>query len=136
MRRPPARARVAGGLICVLITTITASAARAAGTAQAATGRTEEIAMTVSKALILDHPDEITRVSISNPDIADAVAVSTKELLLNAKAPGITTLVIWSKGGERNFFTLNVSPNLQQVQQQIKSTFPGEDIQLSVTPNA
>jgi len=89
--------------------------------------------MTVGKAVILDHPDEITRVSISDPGIADAVAVSPKEVLLNAKGPGVTTLVIWSKSGERNFFTLNVSPNLQQVQQQLQQTFPGEKIQVMVT---
>jgi pilus assembly protein CpaC len=110
-----------------------ATAAPAAETAQAAAGRTEEIAMTVGKAVILDHPDEITRVSISDPAVADAVAVSTKEVLLNAKGPGITTLVIWSKSGERNLFTLNVSANLQQMQQQLQQTFPGENIQVIVS---
>lgn len=100
------------------------------------TGRTEEIAMTVGKSVILDHPDEIARISIANPEVADAVAVSTKEVLINAKASGITTLVIWSRNGERNFFTLNVGANIQQIEQQIRSTFPGEDIQLLVTANA
>lgn len=104
--------------------------ASAAETSQAAAGRNEEIVMTVGKAVILDHPDEITRVSISDPGIADAVAVSTKEVLLNAKGPGVTTLVIWSKSGERNFFTLNVSPNLQQISTQLQQTFPGENIQV------
>jgi len=45
-------------------------------------------------------------------------------------------MVIWSKSGERNFFTLNVGANLQQIQNQIRTTFPGEDIQLNVTANA
>ena len=89
--------------------------------------------MTIGKSVILDHPDEIARISISNPEVADAVAVSTKEVLLNAKGQGITTLVIWSKTGERNFFTVNVTPNLQQMEAQIRSTFPGEDIQVVVS---
>ncbi len=89
--------------------------------------------MTVGKSVILDHPDEIARISISNPEVADAVAVSTKEVLLNAKGPGVTTLVIWSKNGERNFFTLNVGANVQQIQQQFQGTFPGENIQLMAT---
>ncbi len=132
MRRhsPLPAAGMAGLLFVVVIAT---ASAQSAETTQAAAGRTEEIAMTVGKAVILDHPDEITRVSISNPEVADAVAVSTKELLINAKGPGITTLVIWSKGGERNFFTLAVQPNLQQMQQQFKSTFPQDDIQISVS---
>ena len=63
-------------------------------------------------------------------------SVSTKEVLLNAKGPGITTLVIWSKSGERNLFTLNVSPNLQQMSLQLQQTFPGESIQVMMSHGA
>jgi pilus assembly protein CpaC len=134
---PPIPASVAGTLVVLLLAAlaVTGPALGAAESPQAAS-RNEEIAMTVGKSVILDHPDEIARISISNPEIADAVAVSTKEVLLNAKAPGITTLVIWSKNGERNFFTLNVSANLQQIQQQIQNTFPGEDIRVLMSANA
>jgi pilus assembly protein CpaC len=125
-------ANLAGLIRAAALGVLLWNGAQAAETAQASAGRNEEIAMTVGKAVILDHPDEITRVSISDPQVADAVAVSTKEVLLNAKGPGVTTLVIWSKSGERNFFTLNVSPNLQQIQQQLQQTFPGENIQLIV----
>src|SRR5712692_3633138 len=76
----------------------------AAESTQAGPGRNEEIAMTVGKSVILDHPDEIARISIANPDIADAVAVSTKEVLVNAKTPGVTTMVIWGFGIDENFF--------------------------------
>jgi pilus assembly protein CpaC len=136
--RPPIPASIAGRLVSLsLVALVIAGIALfAADTTQSTASRNEEIAMTVGKSVILDHPDEIARISISNPDIADAVAVSTKEVLLNAKAPGITTLVIWSKNGERNFFTLNVSANLQQIQQQIQNTFPGEDIRVLVSANA
>lgn len=135
---PPQPARVAGRLVwlAAIAIVLTGSALPAAETAQAGAGRYEEIAMTVGKSVILDHPDEIARISIANPEIADAVAVSTKEVLLNAKGPGVTTLVIWSKGGERNLFTLNVGANTQQIQQQLQSTFPGESIQLIVSSNA
>ncbi len=135
---PPAPARIAGMLASLVAAALLAagSASGGASTAQGAAGRNEEIAMTVGKSVILDHPDEIARISIANPEVADAVAVSTKEVLINAKAPGITTLVIWSRNGERNFFTLNVGANLQQIEQQIRSTFPGEDIQVLVSNNA
>ncbi len=127
----PCCTRIARWLL-VVTATVALGASPVLAAPQAA-GRSEEIAMTVGRSVILDHPDEIARISISNPEVADAVAVSTKEVLLNAKGPGITTLVIWSKSGERNFFTVNVTPNLQQVEAQIRSTFPGEDIQVILT---
>ncbi|MBI3667291.1 MAG: pilus assembly protein N-terminal domain-containing protein [Acidobacteria bacterium] len=137
-QNPPTRATLAV-LVLALVTAATApsvSVLLAANAPQAAAGRNEEIAMTVGKSVILDHPDEIARISISNPEVADAVAVSSKEVLLNAKSSGITTLVIWSKSGERNFFTISVGPNLQQIQQQLQSTFPGENIQVVPGQNA
>ena len=132
---PPNSAVIAGALFwwSLLATGSLAAPAAAAETQQSTAGRSEEIQMTVGKAVILDHPDEITRVSISNPEVADAVAVSTREVLLNAKGPGVTTLVLWSRGGDRNLFTLNVHPNMDQMTQQIRSTFPGEDINVSAS---
>ena len=136
-KHPPLPPRVAGPLVSLAAMALAiAGCMFGADATPQGTGRTEEIAMTVGKSVILDHPDEIARISIANPDVADAVAVSTKEVLINAKASGITTLVIWSRNGERNFFTLNVGANIQQIEQQIRSTFPGEDVQLLVTANA
>ncbi|HYM12073.1 MAG TPA: pilus assembly protein N-terminal domain-containing protein, partial [Bryobacterales bacterium] len=91
---PPIPASVAGTLVVLLLAALAvAGPARGAAESPQAPSRNEEISMTVGKSVILDHPDEIARISISNPEIADAVAVSTKEVLLNAKGPGITTLV-------------------------------------------
>ena len=129
---PPTPAILAGSLLWLSLLGAGCLAAplAAAETQQSAAGRSEEIQMTVGKAVILDHPDEITRVSISNPEVADAVAVSTREVLLNAKGPGVTTLALWSRNGDRNLFTLNVRPNFDQLSQQIRTTFPGEDINI------
>jgi len=107
----------------------------AAETTQQAAGRSDEISTTVGRSVILDHPAEIARVSISNPEVADAVAVTTREVLVNAKGIGMTSMVIWSKTGERNFFTISVSANLQQIHQQIQNTFPGESIQVMLSHN-
>jgi Flp pilus assembly secretin CpaC len=63
--------------------------------AQAPTGN--EIPLVVGKSIVLDIPDEIQRVSITDDTIADVVAISTREILNNAKTEGITTLVLWSR---------------------------------------
>ena len=99
--------------------------------AMAANGAGDEIPLAVGRSVVLDHPDDITRISITDPAIADAVPISTKEILINAKAPGVSTLIIWSKSGERNFFSISVTPNLEQVQDHLRAAFPGEDIRVT-----
>jgi pilus assembly protein CpaC len=93
----------------------------------------DEIALTVGRSVVLDHPDELHRVAITDDSVADAIAISTREVLINAKTPGVTTLILWSKSGDRNFFTIKVDQNVQQVQEHIRATFPGEDIRVTAS---
>ena len=88
----------------------------------------DEIPLTVGKSIVLDIPDEIQRVAITDDAVADAIAISTREVLINAKAEGLTTLVLWSRSGDRNFFTITVGANIRQLQDHLRSAFPGENI--------
>ena len=44
------------------------------------------------------------RVSVRNPEIADVDSVSSKEIILVAKAAGSTSLTIWDKEGKKTFY--------------------------------
>jgi pilus assembly protein CpaC len=57
----------------------------------------------------------IVRVSIGNVEIAEALAVTPREVLVNAKARGETTLIIWQQDGKRLAFDLTVRPNIANV---------------------
>ena len=100
------------------------------GGADADRFRPNEIRMVAGRSLVLEHPEDIVRISVANPEVIDAVAVSTREVLLHGKLSGTTSLVLWSKPGDRQFFTVNVDANFEPVQRQISATFPGEQIQL------
>ncbi len=93
----------------------------------------DEIPLTVGRSVVLDHPDEIRRIAIANDGVADAIVISTREMLINGKAPGLTSMVIWSRSGDRNFFTLNVKPNVEQIQEHIRTSFPGEQVRISAS---
>ena len=93
----------------------------------------DEIPLTLGRSVVLDHPDDIRRVAITNDAIADAVAISTREILINAKSTGLTSMILWSTSGERNFFTITVSMNVEQVQNHIRLAFPGEDVLLTAS---
>lgn len=88
----------------------------------------ENLNVTVGKSIVIDYPSNIGRISTSNPDIVDAVAVSTREILLNAKSQGVATVVVWAKSGQRNFYNIKVNYDLGPVRELLKSTFPGESI--------
>ena len=88
----------------------------------------QELKLTVGKSVVIDYPSDIGRISTSNPDIVDAVPITSREILINAKANGQSTLVVWSKSGERSFFAVTVDQNLEALQKLLKETFPNESI--------
>jgi len=97
--------------------------------AQAQPG-TQELRLTVGKSVVIDYPSDIGRISTSNPEIVDAVPITSREILLNAKAFGQSTIVVWSKTGERSFFAVTVEPSLDAVRKLLKDAFPNENIEV------
>ncbi|MBM7557193.1 pilus assembly protein N-terminal domain-containing protein [Halanaerobacter jeridensis] len=43
--------------------------------------------------------DNLGRVAVGNPKIADVIAISNQELLINGRSPGATTVHIWDQKG-------------------------------------
>src|SRR5262249_54133865 len=94
---------------------------------------TQELKLTVGKSVVIDYPSDIGRISTSNPDIVDAVPITAREILINAKANGQSTLVVWSKTGERSFFAVTVDQNLEPIEKILKEAFPNEKIDVRAT---
>ncbi len=122
-----------GGSLCLLVVSLLSGSLLAAAEPMQQTPAGDEIPLTVGRSVVLDHPDDIQRVAITNDAIADAVAISTREILINAKSTGLTSMILWSRSGERNFFTITVSMNVEQVQNHIRVAFPGESVLLTAS---
>lgn len=89
------------------------------------------LVVTVGKSLVLDNAMNIQRISLANGDLAEAVAVNPREVLINGKLPGETSLIIWQQGGPRLLFDLTVRPNttrLENVRGQLAREMPGQDV--------
>lgn len=93
----------------------------------------EELRLTVGRSVVLDYPSDIRQISTSDPAVVDAIAVSTREVLLHAKGNGNATVVVWSKAGQRTIYSITVEQNLDSVRRLLKETFPNEDIHVQST---
>jgi pilus assembly protein CpaC len=94
-------------------------------------GQNAPLVVTVGKSLVLDNAMNIQRISLANGDLAEAVAVNPREVLINGKAVGETSLVIWQQGGPRLLFDLTVRASgsrLENVRGQLAQELQGQDI--------
>jgi pilus assembly protein CpaC len=93
-----------------------------------------KLVVTVGKSLIIDSPLDIRRLSVANGDLAEAVAVNPREVLINGKAPGETSVIVWQQNGARLVYDLTVrvsNAKLEAVRQQIARDFPTEEINVT-----
>jgi pilus assembly protein CpaC len=77
-----------------------------AGTASAQ--EPQKVRILVGRSAVLSVPDSIGTVSIADDEIADVVVATSRQLLLNAKKIGTTSLVVWSKGNRYQTFEVVV----------------------------
>src|SRR5437660_474622 len=101
---------------------------------QPAPGTPGKLVVTVGKSLIIDSPLKIQRISVANGELTEAVAVNPNEVLINGKAPGETTLIVWQEDGTRLLYDLTVRPSpvrLDVVRQQLARDFPDDEINVT-----
>jgi pilus assembly protein CpaC len=97
-------------------------------------GTDGKLLATVGKSLIIDSPLNIEKISVANGDLVEAVAINPKEVLINGKAAGETSLIVWQQGGARLVYdlTVRVSPmRLEAVREQLAREFPDDDINVT-----
>jgi len=90
---------------------------------------------TVGKSLIIDSPLRIDKISVANGELVEAVPINPQEVLINGKAAGETSIIVWQHGGRRLVYDLTVRMNpvkLDAVRQQILRDFPNDDVNISL----
>lgn len=96
----------------------------------------EDLRLTVGKSIVIDYPGDVRQISTSNPEVVDANPVTTREVLVHGKGMGTATLIVWSRSGERTFYTVTVELNLDPLRRLLSETFPGEDIHVQSSRDA
>jgi len=91
------------------------------------------------KSVLVDCALPVERIAVGSGEIAEATAVSPTEVMLNGKAPGETSLIIWQRGGARQFFNVQVRPvnavindRLDSVRRELRTEFPGQPFRVTV----
>jgi pilus assembly protein CpaC len=93
------------------------------------------IGLTAGRSTVLTSDFDITRIAVTNPNVADAVVVQPREILIDGKSPGTITLIVWGADRRIQYDVVVESPVLG-LQQQLQQLFPGEDIRVSMNEEA
>jgi pilus assembly protein CpaC len=91
------------------------------------------ISVTVNKSMVFRLADRAKRVSISQPEVADVVVVAPTQLLINGKAVGTTSLIVFNEKGEVTNYDLVVLPDVAALRSQLRAFLPNEKVEISTS---
>ena len=91
------------------------------------------IAVTVNKSTVFRLNDRAKRVSIAQPEVADVVVVAPTQLLINGKAIGTTSLIVFDEKGEVSNYDLTVLPDVAALRNQLRVFLPNEKVEIATS---
>lgn len=87
----------------------------------------------VGRSLIITSPTRIKRVSLADPNIAEVEVVTPYQVVVNGKAPGGVSLILWDEAGQSQSFEVSVDIDVLGLAQKIHEVFPSEPVQIETS---
>jgi pilus assembly protein CpaC len=90
----------------------------------------DSVRLMVGRSTVVSIGTPIARVSLTSPDVADALVTAPTELLINGKTPGTISMFVWDRAGAIRRYEIIVQRDLARLQEQMKQLFPTENIEV------
>jgi pilus assembly protein CpaC len=90
----------------------------------------------VGKSILINTADQLKRVSVTDPNVADALVVTPHQVLVQGRNPGEVSLIIWNQAEQSRSFDLRVDVDVTAVGEEIRRIFPEQQIQVSPSRSA
>jgi pilus assembly protein CpaC len=102
--------------------------------ATALLAQNRDLTLVAGKGELLQFTREVQKVVVSEPKTADALVVSPQEVMVNGKAPGKTTVMIWEAGSPPLRYDVNVVADTSEwdaFKRQLRDAAPGSSVDAS-----
>jgi pilus assembly protein CpaC len=93
----------------------------------------DRLHLLVGRSLVISSPTRVKRISVADPNIADAIVISPYQVLLNGKTPGGVSLIIWDESDQSQTFEIFVDQDILGLSQKIREVFPNEPIRVEAS---
>jgi pilus assembly protein CpaC len=91
-----------------------------------------KISLTLNHTAELKTNSTVKRVSIGQPDIADVQPFNTNMILVTAKKPGTTQVIVWDEHDKSQSIDVSVEIPLDQLKDLISKVAPGATVEVAV----
>src|SRR4029077_11886992 len=77
---------------------------------------------------VVDSVQKLTRVYYSDPNIISAYTESPNQVLVTAKSPGVSSLIVWDQSGRSQSYIVSSDLDVEGLKSSLREKLPGQDI--------
>jgi pilus assembly protein CpaC len=86
----------------------------------------------VGRSLFVNTPDRLRRVFVSNPTVIESMSTSPKEVVVTARAPGSSSLVLWNEQGVSTVLTVLSDMDVSGLRESLAQALPADRVDVEV----
>ncbi len=98
--------------------------------AQEAAPETQSLHILEGRSVVINLQARLRRVMISNPAILQTLTTSPTQVVVTAKAPGSTSLVLWDETGHARILDVYSDVDVSNLRDALQTAFPKEHVQV------
>jgi pilus assembly protein CpaC len=84
----------------------------------------------VGKSVVINVQAPVSRILSSNPTVIDTLATSPTQVVVEGKAPGVSSLILWDSSGHSQILDVTVDVNISHLKTAIEQTYPGQQVNI------
>jgi pilus assembly protein CpaC len=84
----------------------------------------------VGKSVVINVQAPVSRILSSNPAVIDTLATSPTQVVVEGRAPGVSSLILWDSTGHSQILDVTVDVNISHLRTAIEQTYPGQQVNI------
>ncbi len=97
---------------------------------QALSTETQSVHIQVGRSIILNTQARLRRIVVSSPDVLDTATISPTQLVITAKAPGSSSLMLWDESSNARIVDVYADVDVAGLREGIRSAYPNEPVEI------
>jgi len=107
----------------------------ACGSVAASVQTSSTLSLRTGQSLVMKTPN-VSRVAVGDGRIAGVVPIGNGEIIINGKAPGRTTLLVWSGEGQRQYDVSVTEQNLEDLRRMLQASVNDPNVKVTSLDNS
>jgi pilus assembly protein CpaC len=93
-------------------------------------GEGQTLHVLAGKSVMINVAAPLTRVLASNPTVIETMATSPTEVVVEGKAPGVSSVILWDNSGHSQVLDVQVDLDVAGLRSAIQRAYPGEHLEV------